>query len=137
MLKINLLTGTAWTRPIFTNGRKGDDLIALIDQYYEQYSLPVALYDVVEDNLTDEDLDEMIPINGGEYWIEGVSHVEEICGVRMLKDIPAATLGIRFDVAKGDVYSVALVDDKLVINNGQFELPLSAVGNLCEFIYEG
>ena len=64
MLKINLLTGTAFTVAIKVEGDINSDLIRLLDEYYYEHgTLPVGMY---------------IPINGGEYWIEGVSSVEEV-----------------------------------------------------------
>ena len=85
MLKIHLNTGTAWTKSIEVDGSLQDDLIQLIDNYYEEAGdLPVQMFTMEElmkiydkDEL-DSELENMIPINGGEFWIDGVSHVEEI-----------------------------------------------------------
>lgn len=84
MLKIHLLTGTAWTKEIEVEGSKQDDLVDLIDEYYDNVgSLPVSMYSMTElmeefgDDL-DMQLETMIPVNGGEFWIEGISHVEEV-----------------------------------------------------------
>ena len=85
MLKIHLNTGTAWTRSIEVEGSLQDDLLQLIDNYYEEKGeLPVATYTMEELSETYEEqdlnevLDAMIPINGGEFWIDGISHVEEV-----------------------------------------------------------
>lgn len=83
MLKIHLATGTAWTKTIEVDGSLQDDLVQLIDNYYEETGdLPVQMFTMAElyemhDDLN-EILDEMLPINGGEFWIHGISHVEEI-----------------------------------------------------------
>ena len=61
------------------------DLMAIIDDLYEQDRLPVRLFteEEMEDlhplPMTAEDVkDDWIPINGGEYWIEGLDRVEEL-----------------------------------------------------------
>ena len=61
------------------------DLMAIINDLYEQDRLPVRLYteeemeDLDPSPMTTEDIkDDWIPINGGEYWIEGVERVEEL-----------------------------------------------------------
>lgn len=85
MLRIHLNTGTAWTKSIEVDGSLQDDLLQLIDNYYEEKGeLPVATYTMEElyemkicQDLN-EILNEMLPINGGEFWIDGISHVEEI-----------------------------------------------------------
>lgn len=84
MLRIHLLTGTAWTKEIEVEGDKYDDLLELIDEYYEvEEELPVPMYNMTEleemygDDL-DMELETMLPINGGEFWINGVSHIEEV-----------------------------------------------------------
>ena len=85
MIRIHLQTGTAWTKPIEVEGSLQDDLIQLIDDYYEENGdLPVKLFtmeelmEIYDEDELDEELEQMIPINGGEFWIDGVSHVEEI-----------------------------------------------------------
>lgn len=85
MIKIHLQTGTAWTKAIEVDGSLQDDLIQLIDGYYEENGdLPVKLFtmeelmEIYDEDELDEELEQMIPINGGEFWIDGVSHVEEI-----------------------------------------------------------
>ena len=88
MMKIYLLTGTAFTKSIEVSGQEGDDLISLIDEYYEDNgNLPVPMYTVEElwkefeqeeygEEELDMQLEQMLPINGGEYYIDGISHVE-------------------------------------------------------------
>lgn len=90
MLEIHLLTGTAWTQSILVEGTKQDDILYLIDEYYlEHDDLPVPMYtldDLIEGKKfkTQEDewqyLDSLgvIPINGGEFYIDGIAHVEEV-----------------------------------------------------------
>jgi hypothetical protein len=86
MLRIHLQTGLMWTKSIEVEGHMGSDLVQLLDDYYNEYGdLPVQLYTLreLEEVYDDEDelniiLDEMIPINGGEYWINGIEYVEEI-----------------------------------------------------------
>lgn len=85
MIKIHLQTGTAWTKAIEVDGSLQDDLIQLIDNYYEETGdLPVQMFtmeelmEIYDEDEIDGELENMIPINGGEFWIDGVSHVEEI-----------------------------------------------------------
>ena len=90
MLKIHLLTGLAWTKYILVEGTEQDDLLELIDRYYlEHGNLPVPMYtldDLIEGKKfkTQEDeweyLDylEVLPINGGEFYIDGIDHIEEV-----------------------------------------------------------
>ena len=85
MIRIHLQTGTAWTKAIEVDGSLQDDLIQLIDNYYEETGdLPVQMFtmaelmEIYDEDELDEELETMIPINGGEFWIDGVSHVEEV-----------------------------------------------------------
>lgn len=92
MIRIHLHTGTAWTKSIDVEGDLHNDLLQLIDDYYSEHkSLPVPMYtfnDLLnmfteDDYSIDENglsicMDEMLPINGGEYYIDGVSSVEEV-----------------------------------------------------------
>lgn len=86
MLEIYLLTGTVWLKKIVVEGTVRDDLISLIDEYYYEHGdLPVKLYtlDEIREIYEDEEefeseLESMLPINGGEYYIDGISHVKEI-----------------------------------------------------------
>lgn len=82
MMKIYLLTGTAFAESISVQGQEGDDLLTLIDEYYEDIgSLPVPMYtledirEIYDEEELDIQLNQMLPINGGEFYIEGVSHV--------------------------------------------------------------
>ena len=61
------------------------DLTAIINDLYEQDKLPVRLYteEEMEDlyplPMTTKDVeDDWMPVNGGEYWIEGLERVEEL-----------------------------------------------------------
>ena len=82
MLRIYLITGTAIAKYIEVTGQEGDDLISLIDCYYDDIGhLPVPMYTLEElreeygEEELDMQLEQMLPINGGEYYIDGVSHV--------------------------------------------------------------
>ena len=82
MMKIYLLTGTVYAKAIEVTGQEGDDLISLIDGYYDDIGhLPVPMYTLEElreeygEEELDMQLEQMLPINGGEYYIDGVSHV--------------------------------------------------------------
>lgn len=83
MMKIYLLTGTVYAKAIEVTGQEGDDLISLIDGYYDDIGhLPVPMYTLEElreeygEEELDMQLEQMLPINGGEYYIDGISHVE-------------------------------------------------------------
>ena len=85
MLKIHLNTGTAWTKTIEVDGSLQDDLVQLIDNYYEETGdLPVQMFtmeelmEIYDEDELDGELETMIPINGGEFWIDGISHIEEV-----------------------------------------------------------
>jgi len=85
MIRIHLQTGTAWTKAIEVDGSLQDDLVQLIDNYYEETGdLPVQMFtmeelmEIYDEDELDAELETMIPINGGEFWIDGVSHVEEM-----------------------------------------------------------
>ena len=77
--RIHLLTGLAWTEPITVdNPNKSDDLVGLLDEYYEEHGeFPVhhMTYDEVKMYSIEETA---IPINGGEFYLQGVSFVENI-----------------------------------------------------------
>lgn len=77
MLRVHLLTGLAWTAPIVLDCDIRGDLMKAIDDYYHEHGkdgFPVRLYELHE--LDGEDVNDYIPINGGQYWIQGISHVE-------------------------------------------------------------
>lgn len=85
MIRIHLQTGTAWTKAIEVDGNLQDDLVQLIDGYYEENGdFPVQMFtmeelmEIYDEDEIDSELENMVPINGGEFWIDGVSHVEEI-----------------------------------------------------------
>jgi len=74
-MRINLLTGTAWTKSIIVDGDEKSDILQLIDDYYEEHKdLPVAMYTM--DQLDEDELNTYIPINGGEFWIEGIASID-------------------------------------------------------------
>ena len=90
MLEIHLSTGLAWTKSIIVEGTAYDDIAGLVDDYYlEHGDLPVPIYELDElikgrTFKTQEEeweyLDYLgvLPINGGEYYIDGISHIEEV-----------------------------------------------------------
>lgn len=78
MLKINLTTGLAWSIPIYCNGDEHSDLIDCINEWYRNHrSFPVSVYSLYEIELYDIQ-GTAIPINGGEFYIEGIDSVREI-----------------------------------------------------------
>jgi hypothetical protein len=90
MLEIHLETGFYWTESILVEGTENDDLLELIDEYYlEHGDLPVPMYtldEVIKGRTfrTQEEeweyIDDLglLPINGGEYYIDGIAYVEEV-----------------------------------------------------------
>ena len=90
MLKIYLMTGTAWTESILVEGTEDDDLLELIEEYYlEHGDLPVPMYtlDEVIKGKTFRNQEEeweyiddqgLLRINGGEYYIDGIAYIEEV-----------------------------------------------------------
>lgn len=90
MLEIHLMTGTVWTKSIIVEGIPDDDILELIDGYYlENNDLPVPMYTIDEllegetfktqdDQWEYIDGLEMLPINGGQFYIDGIAHVEEV-----------------------------------------------------------
>ncbi|HHX02643.1 MAG TPA: hypothetical protein GX739_08310, partial [Firmicutes bacterium] len=90
MLKIYLMTGTAWTESILVEGTEDDDLLELIEEYYlEHGDLPVPMYtlDEVIKGRTFRNQEEeweyidslgLLSINGGEYYIDGIAYIEEV-----------------------------------------------------------
>lgn len=75
-IRIHLLTGTVWTESIDVDGDVNGDIMGYIDEYYYENGLPVALYEMSE--LDDDEIDEMLAINGGEFYIDGISYIETI-----------------------------------------------------------
>jgi len=76
IIKINFLTGLAWTRSIEVEA-DGDniDLMSLIDSYYQEHKgLPVTLFR--PEDISEEEQDGYLPINGGEFYILGIDSVQ-------------------------------------------------------------
>ena len=87
MLKINLMTGTAWTKSIITEGTTNSDLLGCIDEFVSKYgidNLPVVAYEFSE--LDEYEQENYIPINGGEWYIEGIASIEEIEEIEGIKE---------------------------------------------------
>ena len=90
MLEIYLDMGFYQTESILVEGTKDDDLLELIDEYYlEHGDLPVPMYtlDEVIKGRTFRNQEEeweyidslgVLPINGGEYYIDGIAYIEEV-----------------------------------------------------------
>src|SRR6056297_3286237 len=73
MLKINLSTGTAWTKSIYVPGDDRQDLMSAIEQYFDKYGCPVAQYQYheLQEDYSEGEISELyVPINGGEYYID-------------------------------------------------------------------
>lgn len=85
MVTIGLKTGMAWAMEIEVEGDEHSDLIQLLDDYYEENgTFPVCMFSH-EDMCTlaeetgesvDELIEQYIPINGGEWYIEGIEYVK-------------------------------------------------------------
>lgn len=81
ILKMFIETGTFSLDEIYTEGNKNDDLLSILEEYLEENNQAIIKYNisVLEDNYTDEEITELYtPINGGEYYIDRLSHVEEM-----------------------------------------------------------
>ena len=77
-------TGIAWLNPIITTDNNMCDIVTILDNIYYNISndndLPFPLYDIDEiDKIDDRYLYEnYLPINGGEYYTDMISHVEKL-----------------------------------------------------------
>jgi len=72
---LHLLTGTAFTRDL-TLEVENCDILTALDDYVSEHgigALGVPYFTACE--LDSYELESYTPINGGEYWIEGVSHI--------------------------------------------------------------
>lgn len=72
---LHLLTGTAWTRELTLEVHNCDILTAL-DNFVSEHgigALGVPYFTASE--LESYEIDNYIPINGGQYFIEGISHI--------------------------------------------------------------
>lgn len=85
MIKLYFKASGLYVPTVIVDVECYSDLMAVIEDLYEQDRLPVPLYteEEMEDlyplPMTTEDVkDDWIPINGGEYWIEGLDRVEEL-----------------------------------------------------------
>jgi len=78
MIKI-YFTGSGFYVPtVVVDNEINDDLIAILDELHERCELPVPLYTLEELEEEGDDLDNYIPINGGEYYIDMIERVEEL-----------------------------------------------------------
>lgn len=85
IIKLNLLTGSAWTSPIYMYNFT-DDLMQLLDEAYFNDLIPIGL--LIEPDEIDSCIDDYIGLNGGEMYIQGISHIEEISLIdAILEDI--------------------------------------------------
>lgn len=77
-------TGLAWLNPIITTDNNRCDIVTMLDNIYYNISndndLPFPLYDIDEiDAIDDRYLYESyLPINGGEYYTNMISHIERL-----------------------------------------------------------
>ena len=85
MLKIGLHTGTMMLNTFEIEGKKTDDVFALVDEYVQEHKEDFATYDYDElfDPSNPSDSDDFIdtfymPINGGEYYVGRIELIEEI-----------------------------------------------------------
>lgn len=111
ILKINFKTGTAWTESIYVEGTKHDDLVYLIDEYFNEHGeLPVELYetDEIQADCSSEQefadtVDNLLAINGGEYYIDGIDSVEELDELADEDEIKQAVLSNYLNVQFDDL----------------------------------
>ena len=79
MMKLYFKASGFYTPTVVVDGDCYSDLMALIDDLHEQNALPVPLYTTEEmEEITDGDNETWLPINGGQYWIEGLDRIEEL-----------------------------------------------------------
>lgn len=77
MIKISLYTGTACLKSIYVSGDLKSDLMGKIDEYWQKHkSFPVTVYE--PSDLDEEEREDYLGINGGEFYIQGVAEVEEV-----------------------------------------------------------
>lgn len=80
ILKINMNTGTVWTKSFYTIGTIYDDLMDIIDSYATQDDCILTFYEAGDVLSYEYDyIDEsFLPINGGEKYTDTISSVEEL-----------------------------------------------------------
>lgn len=83
IIKLNLLTGSAWTSSIYMYNFT-DDLIQLLDEAYFNDLIPMGL--LIEPEDIDSCIDDYIGLNGGEMYIQGISHIEYISLIDVILD---------------------------------------------------
>lgn len=79
MIRLHLKTGLAWTKSIDLECDIRGDILQALDDYFSEHGkegFPVKLYEL--DELDDKELEAYMPINGGEFYIEGVEYIEEL-----------------------------------------------------------
>lgn len=84
MYKVHFNTGLAWTNSIELEGDLHDDFYSLIDEYVQSHKdeFQTFSYSEIETEFeNEENSDDLInekylPINGGEYFILQISHIE-------------------------------------------------------------
>lgn len=96
MIKIFLTTGSAFhVETITCEGDLNSDLIECINNYYQEHGdLPVILRQA--DEYDEQELEIAIPINGGEFYIDGINLVQEIeqIGAVEMEDTIKVIVGI-------------------------------------------
>ena len=86
MIKIYFIGNSIFHETSMTvEGTMHSDLMAIVDELHEENKLPVPLYTMREalnlyetDKEGMEELENWLPINGGEYYIKGIDRVEEV-----------------------------------------------------------
>lgn len=79
MIKVYLLTGTYELQRVDLDCNINDDIFAALDEHVQEHKEDFRVYDYNEllDNFQPETIDEeFLPINGGEYHIDAISHIE-------------------------------------------------------------
>ena len=81
MLKITLDTGVFYAKSFFVDGNIYDDILGLIDDYVQKNKKEFRIY-TLEECIEIYEIEDMYnffaPINGGEYFIDNISNVEEV-----------------------------------------------------------
>ena len=79
MIRVHLKTGLAWTKSIDLECDIRGDILQALDDYFSEHGkkgFPVTLLEPSE--LSEQELETSIPINGGEFYIEGIEYIEEL-----------------------------------------------------------
>lgn len=113
MIKISLLTGTPWVKSIITSGDLHSDIGQCIDDFVSRYgveALPVTAYELGD--LEEDEVEQYLPINGGEYYIQG------ICDVTLVTDLDAAKemVNVGFSDVRREIMVFDKYNDKMIFS---------------------